>query len=125
MPKFYKLTYGVVHDDDDHDPELIAEILNEALAVVAPSDLALSYNVYMVPLKVEVSHWHWAEQYAYEVFALLKCVEPDCISTLLTAQLASVLKERNLYNSFGGGTIREVCQQDYDKWTTMHRQEQA
>lgn len=49
--KFHKLSYGVVHHGGDNDPQLIAEILNDVMAVAAPSNPAISYSVYFVQLK--------------------------------------------------------------------------
>ena len=50
------------------------------LAVVAPSNLSISYTVYMVPLRDRCKRIRWEEVYAYDVFALVKCVNPECIS---------------------------------------------
>ena len=52
MPKFFKLSYSVLHDDGDHNAELRTQIVEEVVAVVAPSNLPISRNVYTVPLEV-------------------------------------------------------------------------
>ena len=125
MTKFYKLSYGKVYDDDDDDAELISEILNEVLAIVAPSNLSISYAVYMVPLREQVNEYRWEEVYAHDVFALVKCVNPECISAELQTHLANILKERNLHRAFGCGTLSELSQKDFDELSKTHRREQA
>ena len=47
--KYYRLSFGKIMEDDNQDSDLIAQIMNEVLAVVAPSNTAISYSVYMVP----------------------------------------------------------------------------
>ena len=47
--KYYNLSFGRIMEDDNQDSDTVAQILNEVLAVVAPSNLAVSYSVYMVP----------------------------------------------------------------------------
>ena len=110
MPTFFELPYDVVHGDDNHDAELMTEILNEVVAVIARSNLSISYNVYLVPLEAEINPYHWTEVYAYDVFALVKCVGSKSMSTELEAQLSKVLQDRNLHSSFGCGTISELSQ---------------
>jgi hypothetical protein len=36
-------------EDDNQDSDIVAQILNEVLAVVAPSNMAVSCSVYTVP----------------------------------------------------------------------------
>jgi hypothetical protein len=36
-------------EDDNQDSDMRAQIMNEVLAAVAPSNTAVSYSVYMVP----------------------------------------------------------------------------
>jgi hypothetical protein len=46
---YYNLSLGKIAEDDNEDPDMVAQILNEVLAIVAPSNMAISYSVYMVP----------------------------------------------------------------------------
>jgi hypothetical protein len=72
--KYYNMSLGKVVQDDNLDPDTVAQIrLNEVLAVVAPSDMAISYSVYMVPC------YDNDELNAYKVFSLIKCVDPESI----------------------------------------------
>ena len=41
--KYYNLSFGKIMQDDNEDPDQVAQILNEVLAVVAPSNMAVSY----------------------------------------------------------------------------------
>ena len=82
-------------EDDSQDSHLIAQITNEVLAVVAPLNTAVSYSVYMVPCYDGDDD----ELNAYKVFSLIKCVNPESISSELHAHLETVLKERSLYST--------------------------
>jgi hypothetical protein len=77
MMKYYNLSFGKVIEDDNQDPDMVAQILNEVLAVVAPSDLAVSYSVYMVPCYDDEGDVD--ELVAYKVHSLIKCVNPESI----------------------------------------------
>ena len=108
-------------EDDNQDSDLIAQIMNEVLAVVAPSNTAVSYSVYMVPCyDNEVD-----ELGAYKVFSLIRCVNPESISSELHAHLETVLKERSLYSTFGVGNLSEVSREEFDELSKIHRQFQA
>lgn len=80
---------------------------------------------YMVPLRGQVNEYRWEEVYAYDVFALVKCVNRECISDELQTHLLNALKERNLYSAFGCGTNSELSQKDFDELSKAHRREQA
>ena len=108
-------------EDDNQDSDLIAQIMNEVLAVVAPSNTAVSYSVYMVPCYDGDDD----ELNAYKVFSLIKCVNPESISSELHAHLDTVLKERSLYSTFGVGNLSEVSRQEFDELSKKHRQFQA
>ena len=108
-------------EDDSQDADLIAQIMNEVLAVVAPSNTAVSYSVYMVPCYDGETD----ELDAYKVFSLIKCVDPESISSEPHAHLETVLKERSLYSTFGVGNLSEVSRQEFDELSKIHRQFQA
>jgi hypothetical protein len=78
-------------EDDNQDPDMVAQALNEVLAVVAPSNMAISYSVYTLPCYDDDDE----ELTAYKVFSLIKCVDPESISSQLRAHLEMVLKERS------------------------------
>ena len=111
----------MIMEDDNQDSDLIAQIMNEVLAVVAPSNTAVSYLVYMVPCYDGGTD----ELNAYKVFSLIKCVDPESISSELHAHLETVLKERSLYSTFGVGNLSEVSRQEFDELSKKHRQFQA
>ena len=117
--KYYNWSFGRVTQDDDEDPQLIAEIMHDVLAVVAPSDTAISYSVYMVGC------YDQDELVAYKVYSLIKCVDPESISAELLAHLETVLKERELYTTFGVGNLSEVSRQEFDQISKKHRQDQV
>ena len=111
-------------EDDNQDPDLVAQILNEVLAIVAPSTMAISYSVYMVPCYGYDGDSD-DELVAYKVFALIKCVNPESISSELHAHLETVLKERSLYSTFGVGNLSEISREEFDELSKKHRHCQA
>ena len=119
--KYYNLSFGKIMQDDNEDPDQLAQILNEVLAVVAPSNIAVSYSVYMAPCYVDDDD----EVEAFKVHSLIKCVDPESISTELHAHLETVLKERSLYSTFGVGNLSEVSREEFDELSKIHRQFQA
>ena len=110
-------------EDDNQDSDMVAQILNEVLAVVAPSNLAVSYSVYMVPCYDDEGDVD--ELVAYKVHSLIKCVNPESISSELHAHLETVLKERSLYSTFGVGNLSEISRQEFDELSKKHRHFQA
>ena len=108
-------------EDDNQDPDMAAQVLNEVVAVVAPSNTAVSYSVYMVPCYDGDDD----ELDAYKVFSLIKCVDPESISSELHAHLETVLKERSLYSTFGWGNLSEISREEFDELSKHHRQFQA
>jgi hypothetical protein len=118
---YYRLSFGKIMEDDSQDSDLIAQVMNEVLAVVAPSNMAISYSVYMVPCYDGEDD----ELSAYEVFSLIKCVDPESISSQLHAHLETVLKERSLYSTFGVGNLSEIHREEFDELSKVHRQFQA
>ena len=108
-------------EDDNQDSDLIAQIMNEVLAVVAPSNTAVSYSVYMVPCYDGDDD----ELSAYKVYSLIKCVDPESISSELHARLETVLKERSLYSTFGVGNLSELSREEFDELSKNHRHCQA
>jgi hypothetical protein len=119
--KYYRLSFGKIMEDDNQDSDLIAQIMNEVLAAVAPSNTAVSYSVYMVPCYDNDDD----ELNAYRVFSLTKCVDPESISSEFHAHLETVLKERSLYSTFGVGNLSEISRQEFDGLSKIHRQFQA
>jgi hypothetical protein len=109
-------------EDENQDSDMVVQILNEVLAVVAPSNMAVSYSVYMVPCYDADDD---DELVAYKVHSLIKCVDPESISTQLHAHLEAVLKERSLYSTFGGGNLSEISREQFDELSKSHRQFQA
>jgi hypothetical protein len=103
--KCYNLSLGRIMDDDNPDSDMVVQILNEVLAVVATSNIAVSCSVYMVPCYNDDGD---DELVAHKVHSLTKCVDPESISSGLHAQLEMVLKERSLYSTFGVGNLGEV-----------------
>jgi hypothetical protein len=118
--KYYNLSFGKIMQDDNEDPDQVAQILNEVLAVVAPSNVAVSYSVYMAPCYGDDD-----EVEAYKVHSLIKCVSPDSISVELRAHLETVLKERSLCSTFGYGTLSEISREEFDELSQLHRQFQV
>ena len=114
--KYYKLSFGKIMQDDNEDPDQVAQILNEVLAVVAPSNMAVSYSVYMVPCYDDDD-----ELNAYKVYSLIKCVDPESISSELHALLETVLKERSLYSTFGWGNLSEISREEFDEISKNYR----
>ena len=120
--KYYNLSFGKVMEDDNQDPDMVAQILNEVLAVVAPSNTAVTYSVYMVPCYDDEGD---DELVAYKVHSLIKCVEPESNSSELHARLETVFKERSLYSTFGLGNLSEISREEFDELSKKHRQFQA
>ena len=118
--KYYNLSYGKMMENDNQDPDQVAQILNEVLAVVAPSNIAVSYSVYMAPCYGDDD-----EIEAYKVYSLIKCVDPESVSSELHAQLETVLKERGLYSMFGWGNLSEISREEFDEFSKRHRQFQV
>jgi hypothetical protein len=114
--KYYNLSFGKIVEDDNEDPDMAAQILNEVLAVAAPSNMAVSYSVYMVPC-----HGDDDELNAYKVYSLTKCVEPESMSSELQALLETVLKERSLYSTFAVGNLSEISREEFDEISKNHR----
>jgi hypothetical protein len=121
--KYYNLSFGRIMEDDNQDSDMVAQILNEVLAVVAPSNTAVSYSVYMVPCYDDDGDDD--ELVAYKVHSLIKCVNPESISSELHARLETVLKERSLYSTFGVGNLSEISREEFDKLSKKHRHCQA
>jgi hypothetical protein len=122
--KFYNISFGRIMEDDNQDPDLVAQVLNEVLAVVAPSNTAVTYSVYMVPCYDDDDEGG-DELVAYKVYSLIKCVEPESISSELHARLETVFKERSLYSTFGVGNMSEISREEFDELSKKHRQFQA
>jgi hypothetical protein len=118
--KYYNLSFGKIMQDDNEDPDELAQILNEVLSVVAPSNIAVSYSVYLAPCYGDDD-----EVEAYKVHSLIKCVDPESISFQLRTHLETVLKERSLYSTFGVGNLSEISRQEFDQLSKIHRQFQA
>ena len=70
--KYYNISFGIIMQDENEDPEQVAQLLNEVLAVVAPSNIAVSYSVYMAPCYGDDD-----EVEAYKVHSLIKVVDPN------------------------------------------------
>jgi hypothetical protein len=118
--KYYNMSFGKIMQDDNEDPDQLAQILNEVLAVVAPSNIAVSYSVYMAPCYGDDD-----EVEAYKVHSLIKCVDPESISSELHARLETVLKERSLFSTFGWGNLSEISRHEFDELSKHHRQFQV
>jgi hypothetical protein len=125
---FYKLSYGLVEDDEDHDPDWMCQIMYEVLDVVAPPDSSRSYAVYKVPHYNFVDHFQLFEPGVYNVFSLIKCVDEPPDRKLVRevhVELEKALKEMDMYTSFGCETIAEITSQEFDELTNEHRNHQA
>jgi hypothetical protein len=119
--KYYNLAFGKVMEDDNRDADMVAQVWNEVLAVVAPSNMAISCTVYMVPFYDDGE-----ELTAYKVFSHIKCVDPESsISSQLRAHLEMVLKERSLCSTFGVGNLSEISREEFDELSRNHRHCQA
>ena len=118
--KYYDISFGKIMQDDNEDPYQVAQIVKEVLAVVAPSNIAVSYSVYMAPYCEDDG-----EVEAYMVHSLIKCVDPESISSALHAHLETVLKERSLYSTFGWGNLSEISREEFDELSKLHRQFQV
>ena len=126
--KFYKLSYGIVEDDEDHDPDWMCQIMYEVLEVVAPANSTRSYAVYKVPHYNFQDHFQLFEPGAYKVFSLIKCIDesPDRqIVRELHVELEEALKQSDLYTFFGCETITEITCQEFDKLSADHREQKA
>jgi hypothetical protein len=109
-------------EDDNRDSDMVIQILKEVLAVVAQSNMAVSYSAYMVPCYDDDRD---DELVAYKVYSLMKCVDPQSISSDLHARLETVLKERSLYITFGVGNLSEISREQFDELSKNHRQFQV
>ena len=118
--KYYNLSFGKIMQDDNEDPDQLAQILNEVLSVVALSNIAVSYSVYLAPCYGDDD-----DVEAYKVRSLIRCVHPESISSELHAQLETVLKERSLYSTFGWGNLSEISREEFDELSKHHRQFQV
>jgi hypothetical protein len=125
---FYKLSYGLVEDDEDHDPDWMCQIMYEVLEVVAPPDSSRSYAVYKVPHYNFVDHFQLFEPGVYNVFSLIKCVDEPSDRKLVRevhVELEKALKEMDMYTSFGCETITEITCKEYDDLSSEHCDQQA
>jgi hypothetical protein len=114
--KFYKVSYDVVEDDEDHDPDWMCQILYEVLEVVAPSASSRTYAVYKVPQHHFQDPFEMFAAGTCNVFALLKCADelPDGkVVTELRVELQETLKQSDLYTFVGCETITEITSQDF------------
>jgi hypothetical protein len=114
--RYYNLSSGKIAEDDNEDPDMVAQILSEVSAIVAPSNMAISYSMHMVPC-----YGNDGELTAYEVYSLIKCVDPESISSELHAHLETVLKQRGLYSTFGWGDLSETSREKFDELSKNHR----
>lgn len=80
--------------------------------------------MYVAPLEEHANEYRWQRVYAHDVFAIVKCVNPECSSTKLQTRLVNVLEERNLHPAFGCGTISELWQLEFHERRTKHRCEE-
>jgi hypothetical protein len=99
-------------EDNNQDSDMVAQILNEVLAVVAPSNMAVSHSVCMVPFYDGEGD---DELVAYKVHSLIGCVDPESISSERHAHLETVLKERSLYSTLGDGNLSEISREQFDE----------
>jgi len=121
--KYYKISYGIVEDDEDHNPDWMCQIIYEVLEVVAPDTSSRAYVVYKVPIDGDVF-----ENDAYEVFALIKCFNesPDRnIVSEIREELAEALKQSDLLTFFGCETISEISFDEFHELATEHCYHQA
>jgi hypothetical protein len=126
--KFYKISYGIVEDDEDHEPDWMCQILYKVLAVVAPSGSSRSYAVYRVPQHDFQDPFEMFATGAYNVFALLKCVDESQdrkVVTELRVELQEALKQSDMYTTFGCETITEITCKEYDDLSSEHCNQQA
>jgi hypothetical protein len=126
--KFYKLSYGLLEDDEDHDPDWMRQIMYEVLEVVAPSTSSRSYAVYKVPHYNFVDNFQMFAPGVYNVFSVIKCVgePPDAkVVTELHVEFEKALQESALNTCFGSETIAEMTCQEFDELSSEHRNHQA
>jgi hypothetical protein len=126
--KFYKVSYGLVEDDEDHDQDWMCQILYEVLEVVAPSSSSRTYAVYKVPQHDFQDTFEMFAAEIYNVFALLKCADepPDGnVVTEINAELEDALKQSDLYTFFGCEAITEITSQEFDKLSKKHCEQHA
>jgi hypothetical protein len=118
--RYYNLSFRKIAEDDGEDLNMVAQILNEALAIVARSNMAISYSVYMV-----LCYGDEDELIAHKVYSPIKCVDPESTSSELHAHLETVLKERSLYSTFGWGNLSEISREEFDELSKNNRHCQA
>ena len=126
--KFYKLSYALVEDDEDYDPDWMFQIMYEVLHVVAPSTSSRSYVVYKVPRYNFVDRFQLFAPCVYNVFSLIKCADEPPDRKLVTevhVELEKALKEMDMYTSFGCETIAEITRQEFDELSSKHREHEA
>jgi len=126
--KFYKISYGIVEDDEDRNPDWMCQILYEVLEVVAPSTSSRTYAVYKVAPQHFRDHFEMFAPGTYDVFALIKCVDepPDGnIVTQLHAELEEALKQSDLYTFFGCEAITEITSQEFEDLSKKHGEQHA
>jgi hypothetical protein len=126
--KFYKISYGIVQDDEDHDQDWMCQILCEVLEAVAPSGSPRSYAVYKVMQHDFQDSFEMFAAGTYNVFALLKCADklPDRkVVTELRVELQEALEQSDLYTFFGCETITEITSQEFDDLSKEHSEEHA
>ena len=126
--RFYKLSYGIVEDDEDRDPDWMCQIMYEVLEAVAPSTSSRSYVVYKVPHYNFVDNFQLFEPGIYNVFSLIKCVDEPPNGQLVTevhVGLEKALKEMDMYTSFGCEKIAEITSQEFDELSSEHRNHHA
>jgi hypothetical protein len=104
-------------EDDSQDSHPVAQILNQVVAVVAPSNMVVSYSVLMVPCYDDDAD---DELVAYKVHTLIRCVDPESMSSELHAHLETVHKERGLYSTFGVGNLSKMSRKESDKFSRNH-----
>ena len=126
--KFYKLPYGIVEDDEDHDPDWMCQIMYEVLEVVAPPTSSRSYAVYKVPHYNFIDHFELFAPGVYNVFSLIKCVDEPADRKLVRevhVELEKALKEMDMYTFFGCETISEITCQEFEGLGKEHLGQQA
>jgi hypothetical protein len=124
--KFYKVSYGIVEDDQNRNPDWMYQILYEVLEAVAPSTSSNTYAVYKVPRQHFQNHFEMFAPGTYDVFALIKCVDepPDGnVVTELHAELEEALKQSDLYTFFACEAITEITPQEFDDLSEEHREQ--
>ena len=116
--KCRKISYGIVGDDEDHNPDWMCQIMYEVLEVVAPTSSSRSYVAYKVPMYDDL----------YKVFALIKCVDESPernIITELRLEFVESLKQSDLLTFYGSETISEICCEEFEELSNEHCYQQA